>query len=145
MRKILADVNVLLALSDPEHTAHGKVVTWLGGLQKGDRLLLCRPTQTALLRLLTTSSVMQGKPMTLPQAWHHVDSLLGGAGIGFLREAPGIENSWRSLCQPFASSPKVVADAYLAALAIETGSIMATMDSGFRQFPGLSLVKGLLP
>ncbi len=144
MRTILADVNVLLALTDPQHSARSKVSAWLGTLRSGDRLLLCRNTQSALVRLLATSAVMQGKPMTLSQAWAHVDALLGAAGMGFLQEPSKLEDCWRRLCQPFPASPKVVNDAYLAALAIESGSALATMDAGFRQFPGLALVKELL-
>jgi predicted nucleic acid-binding protein len=87
---------------------------------------------------------MQGKPLTLQEGWKHVDALIASPGMGFFHEAPEVESTWRKLCQPFSASPKVVADAYLGALAIKGNLRFATMDSGFRQFSGLKLVDALL-
>jgi toxin-antitoxin system PIN domain toxin len=139
----LADVNVLLALGDPLHSSHPKVRKWFESLPTGSEVLLCRSTQTSLLQLLSSSVVMQGKPLTLKKASSHIDALIACPGIGFAQEASEVEATWRRLCQPLPASPKVVADAYLPAFAIESGTSLATMDSGFRQFAGLSIVEAL--
>jgi uncharacterized protein len=142
--RILADVNVLLALLDPLHSSHTRAIKWFDSLPGGSMLLLCRSTQTSLLRLLSTSAVMQGKPLPLKKAWQQVDALISTPGFGFAAETVGIEAVWRRLCQPFPASPKIVADAYLAAFAVEGDLSLATMDTGFRQFGGLKLAEGLL-
>jgi len=142
--KVLADVNVLLAIADPQHSAHGKVTRWFDSMPAGKEILLCRVTQTSLLRVLAISSVMQGKPFSLKEAWAHVDAVMASPGIGFAHESPGVESIWRKLCSPFAASPKVVADAYLAAFALQDDLQMATMDRGFRQFAKLRVVEALL-
>ena len=140
----LADVNVLLALVDPLHAAHPRVREWFDTLTPSDSLWICRSTQTSLLRLISTSSVMQGKALSLPQAWRHLDALVSSPGMGFAEEPPLLENRWRKLCKPFGACPKVVSDAYLAAFAIEQDWPLATLDGGFRNFDGLALVEELL-
>jgi toxin-antitoxin system PIN domain toxin len=141
--RALADVNILLALGDPLHSSSPRVSKWFDSLPAGSELLVCRSTQTSLLRLLATSAVMQGKPLSLKKAWNHVDALISAPGIGFAKEPEGIDKTWKGLCQPFPASPKVVADAYLAAFAIENGVSLATLDSGFRQFAGVRIVEAL--
>ena len=60
--------------------------------------------------------------------------------MGFVPEPGGFQALWIELCQPNGTSPKVLSDAYLAAMAITLGLPMATFDKDFRNFPGVQLI-----
>jgi predicted nucleic acid-binding protein len=59
--------------------------------------------------------------------------------------APG-KRHWRiftDLCTHAKARGNLVSDAYLAALAIETGSVWATTDRDYQRFHGLRLIHPL--
>ena len=66
--------------------------------------------------------------------------MLDSSRFAFVLEPPGLEAIWEELCRPFGRSPKVVMDAYLAAVARAGGFSLVTFDHAFSQFKGLSYV-----
>ena len=48
---------------------------------------------------------------------------------------------WIDYCQPFGASPKVLSDAYLAAISTTVGVPLASFDKDFDRFPGLELLE----
>ncbi|MCZ6672570.1 MAG: PIN domain-containing protein [Verrucomicrobia bacterium] len=137
--EVLADVNVLLALADSRHNHHERSINWFDSQESGSRLLICRVAQMGLLRLLVNSSVMQGEPLTLPQAWAYYGNFIQNPNVSESREPVGLQSKWAELSFDFGSSPKVLAEAYLAAFAISSGFKLVTFDKGFEQFNGLDL------
>jgi len=138
----LADSNVWLALVLSEHEHHPQVSNWL--LQQSPaEVALCRMTQLALLRLLTTRAVLSpygNPPLTNEQAGQLSDGLLADPRIRFAQEPSGLETQWKGLAHVPSASPKLWMDAYLAAFAIAGGHQLITIDSAFTQFHGLDLV-----
>ncbi len=137
--EVLVDVNVLLPLADPCHVHREIASKWLNGLSENKSLLICRVVQMGVLRLLTTSSVMQGEPLTLPEAWSWYGKLIQDPCVSGIQEPKGLQAKWAELCFDFGASPKIVTDAYLAAFAIAGGHSLVTFDKGFKQFEGLEL------
>jgi uncharacterized protein len=88
----------------------------------------CRLTQIGLLRLLTTSAAMDGKPLSMKQAWKTYDVLAGDERVEFISEPPSVERAFRGLSSSTHASPKLWADAYLIALAAECGATLVTFD-----------------
>ena len=93
-----------------------------------DQIGFCRLTQMRRLRLLTTSAVMNDKPLTMKQAWTAYDGLRGDERVEFLAEPSAVEHTFRGLSSSAHASPKLWADAYLTALAVECGASIVTFD-----------------
>jgi len=136
----LVDVNVLFALVNERHAFHRRACGWLDAQEAGWRIGICRLAQMGLLRLLCNAAAMHGDPLTLPQAWKVYADLIGVPGLVFVHEPYGFQAEWIGLCQPYVASPKVVSDAYLAAIAIRLKRPLATFDEDFLNFPGLSVI-----
>ena len=138
--EVLADINVLLALVDTKHRHHKKSAKWFSGLEPGSKLLICRIAQMGLLRLLVNPAVMTSEALSLREAWAFYGNFLQDPCIFEVKEPNGLQAKWAELCFDFGSSPKVVADAYLAAFAISGGLRLVTLDKAFKQFEGLNLI-----
>jgi toxin-antitoxin system PIN domain toxin len=139
----LCDVNVWLALTLSKHVHHRTCRSWLQTVHEPASVLFCRATQQALLRLLTNAVVLApygNPPLSNKEAWSVYESFLrDGRVLLRTEEPPGLEPLWKSLALRSAASPKLWADAYLAAFAVKAGCTMVTTDTSFRQFPGLEL------
>jgi toxin-antitoxin system PIN domain toxin len=134
------DVNALLASVAERHVHHQRCAAWWKTRDPADPLLICRAVQSALLRLLCTAAVMGSDVQTLPQAWALYAALLRCGGFAFALEPRGVDVLWEQLCRPFKSSPKVVADAYLAAFAIAGTYTLVTLDEAFAKYEGLDVL-----
>jgi toxin-antitoxin system PIN domain toxin len=135
----LCDANVLLALCHERHVHHDIALAWLND-QERRSVVLCRATQTTLLRLLTTRAVLGNDVCTLSQAWKIYDEILADERFAFANEPPGVELVWREYTRPDSVSPKLWQDAYLAAFAAQAGMELVTFDQGFRQFQDLTVM-----
>ena len=136
----VADINVVFALLNERHAFHERACGWLDAREPGFRLRICRPVQMTLIRLLCNAAAMDGDPLTLPEAWKLYARLMGDPSVAFLSEPDALLPVWIHLCQPFGASPKVLTDAYLAAMAICTDLPLASFDSDFLQYPGLEVI-----
>jgi toxin-antitoxin system PIN domain toxin len=135
----LCDANVLLAICHEAHLHHRAALGWLDR-QESRSVAVCRATQTTLLRLLTTQTVMGTQVRTMAGAWAIYDALQADDRFLFTTEPTGTETIWRDYTHGEIVSPKLWQDAYLAAFATRAGMEMVTFDRGFRQFEGLALV-----
>jgi uncharacterized protein len=121
------DTNVWLALLWERHTHADLAREWFS--QCGDeQFLFCRFTQLALLRLLTTKAVMGKDIKTMAGAWEIYDQCCADERIALLPEPGGIDPGLRALARGHQASPKVWADAYLAAFASAAGLRLVTFD-----------------
>ena len=68
------DVNVWLALVLEHHVHREHALEWWDR-PDSDRIGFSRVTQMSLLRLLTTSAVMDGSPLSMADAWRVYDRL----------------------------------------------------------------------
>jgi uncharacterized protein len=66
-----------------------------------------------------------------------VAALRAAEGTLELVPGPGTWEAFARSCESVDARGNVVADAYLAALAIEVGATWCTADRGFARFPGL--------
>ena len=95
------------------------------------------------MRLLTTAEVLasHGNPsLSNREAWDVVDGFMKDERFTFTNEPEGLEETWKALAIRDTHSPKLWADAYLAAFAIHSGFQMVTTDRAFSQFSGLDLL-----
>ena len=135
----LVDVNVLLPLLIPQHTAHGVARRWLDA-QSAGTLRFTALTQLGVLRLLSQPRVMGTSVLAPAQAlhvWHQLEAALS------LLEAGAVPSDHarhlETLVAQRVASPNLWTDAWLAALALTLDWEMVTFDRGFLAFPGLRL------
>lgn len=133
----LVDVNVLVYAfreAAPEHVAHR---AWLDALVRSDEAYA------------VSDHVLSGfvRIVTHPRIFHPpapIDAALGFANAfrtqpNAVLIAPGVRHwdIFQRLCREASPKGNLVADAWLAALAIESGSELVTTDRDFARFPDL--------
>jgi hypothetical protein len=133
------DTNVWLALVWGRHSHSEAARDWFDQ-SEDEQSLFCRFTQLALLRLLTNKSVMGKDVKTMAAAWEIYDQCLTDERIAFLAEPHGIDPKLRTFTRSHEPSPKLWADAYLAAFASAAGLRVVTFDRAFRSKPVECLV-----
>jgi uncharacterized protein len=125
------DTNVWIALVWERHSHAETAREWFNG--RGDeQFFFCRFTQLALLRLLTTKAVMGRDVKTMAGAWEIYDQCCADERIAFLAEPDRLDLRFRVLTRSRHASPKVWADAYLAAFASTAGLKLVTFDKALR-------------
>lgn len=140
----LCDVNVWLSLTLSDHVHHRAARRWFDEVEGEGTVSFCRPTQQALLRLLTNASVLApygNPPLTNAEAWAVYQELLADDRVIMRTDEPaGLEPRWVGLVPKDTATPKLWMDAYLAAFAGAAGFHLVTTDRAFRQFSGLDLL-----
>jgi uncharacterized protein len=134
---ILADVNVLVYAHREDLPQHDDYSAWLGGeIESGRGYALCDASLTGFLRVVTNSRIFE-EPTPLYLALQAIEDLREQPGAIHLSPGARHWTIFTDLCSAMGARGNDVPDAYLAALAIESGSELVTADLGFGRFPGL--------
>lgn len=131
MSNFFLDANVVLALLWDRHMHSEQARRWFYEDSEED-FFFCRFTQIAVLRLLTTQSVMGNDVRNMAGAWAAWDRLVVDSRVRFMNEPVHIEIAFRSQSRLLTPSPKVWADAYLLAFASLAGLTLVTFDRSLR-------------
>jgi len=133
------DANVWMSLLWTRHLHSQRARLWFE--EAGDeQFFFCRFTQVTVLRLLTTEKVMGIDTKTMAEAWGLWDRVWADNRIAFLPEPEGLEREFRSRSRLLSRSPKVWADAYLAAFASVAGLKLVTFDRALKSLGDFVLV-----
>jgi toxin-antitoxin system PIN domain toxin len=135
----LPDLNVWLALTDPDHQHHPRARRYWE-TESAPVLAFCRICTLGLLRLLTHSGVMRGRPFTPAEAWLAYRSFRSLPEVEFLLEPPRAESQFAAWCDSATFPAQRWTDAWLAAIAATTGSRIVSFDTDFHAFPGLGFL-----
>ena len=134
---ILSDVNVLIYAFNDQATEHVRYREWLDTVVDGDETYAVADiVLSSVLRIVTNPRVFN-PPSTVENALNFVDHIRQAPNCVVV--APG-RRHWQiftNLCRVANARGNLVPDAYLAALAIESGSEWITTDRGYSRFPGL--------
>jgi len=87
-----------------------------------------RLTQIGMLRLLTTSAAMDGKPLAMDEAWRVHDGLFADDRVALLAEPVDADRHFREYASGRIAAPKVWADAWLLAVARSAAGVLITFD-----------------
>lgn len=133
----LIDVNVLVYVhreDAPEHASH---LRWWQECSRADQAFgVADLVLAGFLRVVTHPGIFR-PPSPLEAALRFVGEVK--ACRNYIEVAPGPRH-WEiflRLCRVANARGNLVPDAYLAALAIESGSEWITTDRGYSRFPGL--------
>ncbi|MBU3061088.1 type II toxin-antitoxin system VapC family toxin [Nocardia sp. NEAU-G5] len=122
----LVDVGVWHAAVWGRHAHHRAAANWFG--EQADGLLLCRVTQTGLLRLLSNPAVMGADALSRSAAWRIVDQLNEDERVLWADEPADLEAVFRAFSAKNDNSHKLWTDDYLAAFAQTSSAAFATLD-----------------
>jgi uncharacterized protein len=134
---LLPDVNVLVYAHRQDAPQHKAYLAWLEGLINGDEAYgLADLVLSGFIRVVTHPRIFN-PPSSIEDALAFATALRGRPN--WVSVSPGLRHwdLFTSLCRRAGAKGNLVPDAYLAALAIESGSEWITTNRGFARFPGL--------
>jgi uncharacterized protein len=134
------DVNVWLALLLADHVHRERASAWWEAADGA--IAFTRFTQLSVLRLLTTASAMNGRPLGMDQAWRAHDRLFEDDRVALFPEPEGVENHFRQQTGGRSASPKFWSDAWLLAFARAAGGSLVTFDRALAAWGALCLLPG---
>lgn len=137
---ILVDVNLLLYAVDRTSAIHDAAKNWWERqLNETEVVGLPWAVLLGFVRLTTKAQVFQN-PLTVDSALDIVDGWLERDNVTVPHPGHRHTALVRSLLTEFGTGGNLVADAHLAALAIEHRLELCSRDADFSRFPGLRWV-----
>ncbi|HKP96522.1 MAG TPA: type II toxin-antitoxin system VapC family toxin [Fibrobacteria bacterium] len=131
------DANVLVYAFRRDAERHSEFSDWLeNGISGTSPIGYAEIVLSSFVRIVTHPKIF-AKPSTAKEAFAFTDEIKKQTNA--IRIAPQ-ENHWnifRRLCVEAEAKGNLVPDAYLAALAMESGSTWITCDRDFARFKGL--------
>lgn len=136
----LLDANILLYAYDSDSAHHAICRSWLeAAFNSEETVALPWQTLLAFLRISTNSRATK-KPLQSAEACEIVSSWLKQVNVSVIGSG---ERFWELLQHQIPEAQVVgplVTDAALAALALEHGATLCSVDRDFRRFRGLKLI-----
>jgi toxin-antitoxin system PIN domain toxin len=140
---ILIDANLLLYGYHPRSQHHERSRVWLESVFTGrEPVRLAWITIFAFLRISTNPRVFE-HPLSGAEARAHVASWLELPAVSTLEPTERYWEIFSGLLETGQATGSLVMDAALAALAIEHGATLCTVDRDFSRFAGLPLLNPL--
>jgi hypothetical protein len=134
---ILVDVNVLVYAFRPDSPDHARYRRWLEGTVGGDAAYgMSDLVLSGFLRVVTHPRAFR-RPDPMKTAFEFVSVLRKQPNCVLVTPGPRHWDIFERLCRTAGVKGNLVPDAYLAALAIESGSEWITTDRDYSRFPGL--------
>jgi len=128
---------VVVAAHRADATNHASIRSWLERLIHGQATFgVPSIVLSGFLRIVTHPRIFT-EPATLHQALAFTEVIRSRASFVEVSPGPRHWSIFSSLCEAADARGNRVPDAYLAALAIESGSEWVTLDRGFARFPDL--------
>ena len=134
---LLFDVNVLIRAADRRYVDHDRYERWLHDVVERDEAYgTSDVVLSGFLRIATNPKIFK-QPMALPTALEFVAGLRDQPNGVVIQPGRRHWDIFVDLCRRVNARGNLVPDAYLAALAIESGSEWITTDRDYARFPGL--------
>lgn len=134
---LLADVNVLAYAARGEMAQHKACHAFVNDLVNGDESYAVTDwVISGFIRLVTNPRVFR-TPTPLAQALTFADQIRNQPHAIVVNPGARHWDIFARLCRHVGAKGGIVADAYLAAVAIEHGCEFVTVDRDFARFPGL--------
>lgn len=141
---ILLDVNVLITAFWPDAHRHEAVSRWLTAALSGrESIGVPDLVATAFVRLVTNHRVFT-QPAESSVAVDFVEALLARPAASVVTASTRHWPLLRDLVLDLDLRANDLTDAHLAALALDRGAALATLDRGFARFRRLRLVEPVI-
>jgi toxin-antitoxin system PIN domain toxin len=142
-RRNLLDLNVLIALTDPEHIHRQEAERWFLSTGK-DNWGVCPLTEAGFIRI-ATNPAMQAGTITVERAVAILQGLRAHSGYRYWPIAD--TENWVAVTARFAvriTGHQLVTDAYLLGLAIKEDGVLVTFDRGIKYMAGAEFRRNVL-
>lgn len=123
--RALLDVNVLIALHDPQHVHHEHAVDWLDAHRAGG-WASCPITQNGCLRILSQPGYVHPRPWI--EAAAALDGFVGSAGHAFWPDDVSLLDR-AAVRREHVHGHRQLTDLYLLALAVHHQGCFVTFDA----------------
>ena len=134
---ILPDVNVLVYAYRRDMAGHDRFRDWIGQVvNSGEPYGMSEFVLSSFVRIVTNRRVFKN-PSTPSEALSFTNRLLSSPHCVPVRPGPRHWEIFDRLCRQHDVTGNLVADAYLAAVAMEAGCELVTEDRDFARFAGL--------
>ena len=134
---ILVDANLLVYASVAQFEQHDAARSWLDDRLNGvPGVGLPWPSLLAFVRLVTNGRIVQ-RPVSTNDAWMQVEAWLDGPTVWIPQPTDRHRAVLGNLLRGHSLRANLVPDAHLAALAIEHGLTLCSVDGDFARFTGL--------
>ncbi len=134
----LLDANILMYASFDAYPQHARTRAWLDERLNDADTPLGIPWETLLAFVRLASNPRIRVPaLRVTDAWHQVQVWLSAPSVWIPLPTPRHGRILDSLLSAPDMTSKLVADAHLAALAMEHGLVLCSADTDFRRFPNL--------
>jgi len=134
---ILVDVNVLVYAHRRDAVDHPRFHEWLDSLAAAPSSFAYSDiVLSGFVRVVTNPRVF-ARPTSLEQALEFADDVRTRPNAVPVEPGSRHWSIFEDLCRRAGAKGNLVTDAFLAALAIESGSEWITADRDFARFPGL--------
>lgn len=137
----LVDLNVLIYATDSATRHHTPAKAWLdAALSSTETVGLPTAVTVGYLRIVTNPRIMKS-PLPLDRAVDMVRLWLARPNVSVPQPTDRHYDLIEELLGAVGVGGNLVSDAHLAALAIEHGAALATFDTDFSRFPGLTTIR----
>ena len=134
---VLPDVNVLVYAQRRDAAEHERYRAWLEETINSDEPYGLADAVLSGFRRIVTHPRIFARPDSIDEALAFAVALRARPNSVLIAPGPRHWDLFTALCRRVGARGNIVPDAYLAALAIESGSEWVTTDRGFARFPGL--------
>jgi hypothetical protein len=133
----IVDTSVLLPAVSPSLPHHAVARAALEAAINGERAIgLTWVVVNAFLRLTTKPGLFE-RPLTIDEAWDLVNGWTEHPNVRVVQETEEHARLWSELLRGAGAGGDLTTDAWIAAIALEHGASVLTLDSDFARFPGL--------
>ncbi len=134
---VLIDVNVLVYAFQPEAQDHSLYRRWLlRTVESPEAYGVTDLVLSGFVRIVTNPNIFR-PPSALGDSLEFAAQLRSQPNCVWIAPGPRHWEIFTRLCRQAGAKGNLVADAYLAALAIESGSEWISTDRDYARFPGL--------
>ena len=134
----LLDANILMYASFDVYPQHRVTRLWLDARLNDAETPLGIPWESLLAFVRLSSNPRIRTPaLRVSEAWKQVEYWLSAPCVWIPQPSKNHRQILDSLLRLPDMTSKLVADAHLAALAIEHGLVLVSADNDFKRFPGL--------
>jgi toxin-antitoxin system PIN domain toxin len=134
---LLFDVNVLLYAHREDTERHSACLQELEKAVNSDQAFgFSDLVGSSFLRVATHPRIFN-PPSPMSTAWQFIEAIRSSPNCVPLEPGTRHWQLFKGLCETAGAKGNLIADAYLAALAIESGSTWVSTDRDYGRFPGL--------
>ena len=137
---LLLDVNIVIAAHRDDHQHFALVDNWFAGVLAGEAPFAVPLIVWASFLRLATNRRIFDPPTPLADAFAFLEGTCAQPHHVLLHPGPRHLGLLRQICLEANATADLISDAVIAAIALEHGAVVASLDTDFARFPSIEHV-----